>query len=102
MEAVGIERVDAGNLHVEHVGLAVGLDRRDLGDETLAVGRAAISGAMAARRAPLLGVGEADPRREHGDIVAGDDQFVIGLGVIEPLPPLPSGSSRAPAGRRSR
>ena len=82
IKPIGIERVGAGDLRVEHFGIAVGLDSGDLGDEPLAIRRTPIGCRDRFETRALFGIGEADPLGEDADIVVGDRQLMIGVAVV--------------------
>ena len=74
MQAIGVELVDARDLHVVHVFEAVGAHALDRGDEALAVQRALVVAQQAREARAFDRVGEADDVGEARDVFARDDQ----------------------------
>ena len=78
VETIGIEFIDARNLHVVHIFHAVGPHALDGGHEALAIERALVATQQARQARALDRVGEPHDFRETGDVLAGDDQLVLG------------------------
>src|SRR3990172_4058784 len=79
VQPVRVEGVDSGYLHIEDVFFAIGRDRSNGGDETLAVEPSSVMAETEIEPRPLGTVLEADEFSVAAEILAGDHKFVLGL-----------------------
>jgi hypothetical protein len=77
VESVGIELVDARNLHVVHVFHAIGHNTLDSSHEALAIESSLVTAEQARETRALDRVGEADELGEPRNVFAGDHEFVL-------------------------
>ena len=97
-QAIGIEGMDIVHRHVVDGFLAVGLQRFDGGNEALAVELAPVAGERLLQSRGLVLVGKADPVGEQAQVVAADDQLMLGQGRVLGITALAVGQ-QAQAGR---